>query len=401
MAEVDAQAPANAAAAAPKPVKSVRFPKLSCSPAIVERRGLLFYNCDYTTALLKKAAYIPYFDKDGVVHRQGAFLDYNCAAAYAKDACDAGVITAEQFERVLKDINAHLGAQSELQLPTVPVKNLQQFDGPTSLAEFQSTYARKRAPADKYRTPEQDRKEEELRKLKKKEAASAIPPEVLQARQPLQVIRNDKAIAGARSLTELLGSACNESAENAVHAYMVASIPSQENRFAVQRFVVEKDSPLVQTIATGLPKVPSLAPVSKSSQKPILVVPRAVAKSLLAGSASASESGGSSPDSSPAASRKRKQSDAVADAEAVTPPTPRKQPKKHEAQSPDPAPKKAKQPKPAVAAVAQKEQSPVKKAKPAKKSPSPSSGDAASPKRKAKKAAAADVSVPVVDMPQA
>ncbi len=386
----------------PKPAKSkhpkkARFPALRFFPPVVQCRGHSFYHCQATMAQIKKRAGLPVKQADGTWRLLGSFMDFNVAADYVREARDAGSLTDEQYEEVLSDIKDYIGAEN-LDLPSQQAKNINAFDGNVSLGDFQKSYTKKRVAADKYRTPEQDRQEQEVRKLKKAQQATEVPAAEQQARLPLQLFSSEKNVGGVRSISDLLAQKNSEDAGNRLHAWLVAAVPAEKDRYAAKRIQLdnEKDQDLIQCVSAGLPKVPRLAGLPQSNsagRKPLLIVSRSTAKELAASASSGS-------DASPPVQRKRKNSESAAAEESAKPAKkaenaekpkaekPKKAEKtKHEAQSPSPpknVKKEKKESSPAEEAAAKKEAKPAKKEKSA--SPASESGSgSASPSKKPRK----------------
>lgn len=381
MADADLLPTTSAAAvpAAPAKPASAKFPKfarLSFTPAVQQIAGgnVGFYHCDHTGAVLRKAAFIPVPVKNTtpvVFQRLGAFMDFHCAVAYAYEAQQRGEITAEQFDLVQEAVRAYLGASDRLEVPSIASKELQTLSGQLSITDFCKGYTKRRVAAEKYRTPESDANEKELKVAQKQVQAGKVAQD--SSKLPLQVFAGTKNVAGAKSLQELLTTAVNEEAADKLHAFTVATIPELGKHYVVKRVFLskDKDADMFEAISAGLEKTPKQAPLpeGKQARTAHLVCGRGF-KPL------ASSTNSSTPNSSPATPRKRKNSDAAATAESeaapkapVAPasgPAKEKSPaakasKKHPAQSPSPSPKPKKPRTPSPASDSEASASPKRK----------------------------------------
>ncbi len=347
--------------------KAAKFEGLSFNPHITACNGVSCFHCDYTMAQIPKRAGIPCKSKDGSYKLLGAFMDYHCVAGYLAEQLAAKKIDQAQYDTQVRALCEYLGVDA-VEVPTMSRKELVAFGGKQGLAAFTASYSKKRVDAGKYRTPEQDRAAAEA----KKQATANKPAD--DSRKPLQVYAKESRVGGIKSIGDLL-SLHDDDKQDKVHAWVVAAVPSEENRFAIKRVGLdkEKDKDLLDCVGAGLSKQPGLAglpPKNAPGRGPILVVPRSVkigeaAAATKAASPSPAKKSRKSP--SPAASRKRK--DSVASDEsgsASSSPAPSKVPKK-------PARTSSKSPKPQKADGKQ-----GKPAKKQKRSSSVGSGDESS-----------------------
>jgi len=107
------------------------------NPAVVTHLGVRVVRCELTGFPCKQFAALPVPSSSKKVHWRGAFVDYECALAYAAALVADNKLTAEQFETIKTRITEKLGF-----LPAIPSVNINQLypRGNIMPEEFMGSY---------------------------------------------------------------------------------------------------------------------------------------------------------------------------------------------------------------------------------------------------------------------